>query len=235
MASASAPSAPRSRRQRDPLSTYDAILTAARDVMAERGPEALTVSEVAHRAGVNRGTAYQHFRTREHLLDAVKKWFAGELNRMLGEGGPTGARMDSLLEFLSEHREVARLWLFALLGDGSDSEYEGWQRYLGVVEGLAESDLAQDGIDAEMLARILVAATMVWSLWAPKLAGPDGDTRVHTKRFARELRRLLLFGVMRPERWPDLVSSLQDDIEHPQVESGGRNPRNRYGDKAWKS
>lgn len=178
--------------------------------MAERGPEGLTVSEVARRARVNRGTAYQHFRTREHLLEAVKEWFAGELNRMLGEDGPAGADMDSLMEFLSDHREVARLWLFALLGDGSDQDYEGWRRYLGVVEGLAESDLAQDGIDAEMLARILVAATMVWSLWAPKLAGPDGDPRPQTQRFNRELKRLLLFGVMRPERWPDLVKSLQD-------------------------
>jgi len=215
MASASAPITTRRSRRRDPLSTYDAILTAARDVMAERGPEALTVSEVAHRAGVNRGTAYQHFRTREHLQDAVKEWFAGELNRMLGEGGPTGARMDSLMEFLSEHREVARLWLFALLGDGRDPEYGGWQRYLGVVQGLAESDLAQDGIDAEMLARILVAATMVWSLWAPKLAGPDGDPQSQTRRFSRELKRLLLFGVMRPERWPDLVNSLEHDPRAP--------------------
>lgn len=214
MLSSSVRRAPR-RRRGDSLTTYDAILVAAREVMAERGPEALTVSEVAHRAGVNRGTAYQYFRTREHLQGAVEEWFAGELSRRLSDGGPTGARMDSLMEFLSEHPELARLWLFSLLGERSDQDYEGWRRFLGVVEALAASDRAQDGVDAEMLARILVASTMVWSLWAPKVAGPDEDPRALTQRFARELKRLLLFGLMRPERWPELVSSLDDDPDGP--------------------
>lgn len=198
-------------RRRDPRSTRDAILAAAREVMAERGPEVLTVSEVAHRAGVNRGTAYQHFRTREQLLEAVKAWFAAELDRMLSADRPPGARMDVLMTFLGEHRELARLWLFALLGDRSDEQYEGWRRYLAMVRGLAESDMTRDGVDAEMLARILVSATMVWSLWAPKLAEPDGDAEALTRRFSAELKRLLLFGVLRPERWPDLVRSLEND------------------------
>jgi len=184
------------------------VLEAARSVVAERGPEALTVSEVAHRAGVNRGTAYQHFRTREHLLDAVKQWFAAELNRMLSDSGPTGARMDSVLEFLSAHSELARLWLYALLGEGQDEGYEGWQRFLGVVRGLADGERTQDGVDAEMLARLLVSAPMIWCLWAPKLAGSQDDACALTDRFNRELKRLLLFGFLRAEHWPDLVRSL---------------------------
>lgn len=189
-------------------SARDAVLDAARSVVAERGPEALTVSEVAHRAGMNRGTAYQYFRTREHLLDAVKEWFATEFDRMMSAGGPMGARMDSLMEFLSEHRELARLWLYGLLGNGGDEGYDGWQRFLGVVRALADSERAQEGVDAEMLARILVSATMIWTLWAPKLVGPDEDAQVLTERFNRELKRLLLFGFLRAEHWPDLVHSL---------------------------
>ena len=95
----------------------------------------------------------------------------------------------------------------------------GLQRYLGVVEELAASNLTQDGIDTEVLARILVAATMVWSLWAPKLAGPGGDPAAQIQRFSRELKRLLLYGVMRPEHWPDLVKSL-DDNPHAPIELG---------------
>ena len=45
-------------RRRNPASTREAILAAARELMAERGPEGMTISEVAHRAGINRGTAY---------------------------------------------------------------------------------------------------------------------------------------------------------------------------------
>lgn len=196
------------------------VLDAARSIVAERGPEALTVSEVARRAGVNRGTAYQHFRTREHLQDAVKEWFVAEFNRMLSEGGPTGARMDSLIEFLSEHRELGRLWLYALLGEGGDESYEGWQRFLDLVRSLTDSERTQDDVDVEMLARILVSATLIWSLWAPKLASDESDAQALTQRFNRELKRLLLFGFLRAERWPDLVRSLdetgQEGVE-PQI------------------
>ena len=49
------------RDNTDPESTHREILQAALEVLAKDGPESLSVSEVARRAGVNRGTAYQHF------------------------------------------------------------------------------------------------------------------------------------------------------------------------------
>lgn len=160
---------------------------------------------------MNRGTAYQHFRTREDLLNAVKHWFAAELKRMLSQSGPTGARMDTLVGFLAEHRELARLWLFALLGEGRDESYDGWQQFLSVVRGLAAGETTQEGVDAEMLARILVSAAMIWSLWAVKLADSEDDAHALTERFNRELKRLLLFGFLREEHWPDLVHSLKEN------------------------
>jgi hypothetical protein len=44
-------------RRRDPERTREAILEAARTRLANDGPEGLSLSEVAHLAGVNRGTA----------------------------------------------------------------------------------------------------------------------------------------------------------------------------------
>src|ERR1700722_18657929 len=64
----------RTRRPRDPEATREAILEAARTQLAKDGPEGLSLSEVAHLAGVNRGTAYQHFRTREKLIEATPDW-----------------------------------------------------------------------------------------------------------------------------------------------------------------
>ena len=59
------------RRKRDPESTREAILEAARQVLAQDGKEGVSVAQVALLAGVNRGTAYQHFQTREQLIDAT--------------------------------------------------------------------------------------------------------------------------------------------------------------------
>jgi AcrR family transcriptional regulator len=49
----------------------DAILEAARIVLAESGPEALTTVNVAQRAGVSVGSLYQYFAGRDALLFAV--------------------------------------------------------------------------------------------------------------------------------------------------------------------
>jgi AcrR family transcriptional regulator len=67
------------RRKRDPEGTREAILEAAREVLAQEGKEGLSVARVAQRAGVNRGTAYQHFQTREQLIEATVSWFSKNL------------------------------------------------------------------------------------------------------------------------------------------------------------
>jgi hypothetical protein len=51
-----------------------------------------------------------------------------------------------------------------------------------------------------------VATPLVWSLWASQGTG-DAAAR-DVGRFARELKRLLLFGVMKPEAWPEMVAEV---------------------------
>ena len=47
----------------------------------------------------------------------------------------------------------------------------------------------------------------MWSLRANQaVAGEDRSTEV--RRFACEIKRMLLFGVLNPEAWPELVSEV---------------------------
>src|ERR1700728_3871857 len=71
----------RPRRKRDPEGTREAILEAAGEVLARDGKEGVSVAQVALRAGVNRGTAYQHFQTREQLIEATTVWVSDKLYR----------------------------------------------------------------------------------------------------------------------------------------------------------
>ncbi len=48
-----------------------ALLEAAREVLAKEGVEALTLREVARRAGVTHAAPYRHFADKEALLAAV--------------------------------------------------------------------------------------------------------------------------------------------------------------------
>src|SRR5579864_1554420 len=83
----------RARRPRDPESTREAILEAARTRLAKDGPEGVSLSEVAHLAGVNRGTAYQHFETREKLIEATVEWASDKLFRAaFGDPATIGER-----------------------------------------------------------------------------------------------------------------------------------------------
>lgn len=59
------------RRPRDPVASRAVILDAAAGLPSRDGPDGVTLSAVTELAGVNRGTAYQHFETREKLVDAT--------------------------------------------------------------------------------------------------------------------------------------------------------------------
>jgi AcrR family transcriptional regulator len=192
--------APRSRR-RDFEDSRRRILAAARRVLTERGPEALTVSEVAHRAGLNRTTAYQHFRTRDALAAAVMAELADELTGKLVESQALWGQLDHMSLFFVDHPELARLVLHQLLSESPLPEH-AWSTYLGQIRKITRSRDAQPGIDAEMLSYVLICVGILWPLLARAQYEGAAPARRATRRLTRELRRLLLHGVLRPEAWP---------------------------------
>jgi AcrR family transcriptional regulator len=188
-----------------------ALLTAARELMGERGPEALTVVAVAQRAGLNRSTAYQHFKNREQILQAVEAAFAEEVRRMFGQPRDFGEQVDFFVHYFRAHPDIARMWMFRLLSNGTETAPEGWTDYVSALERLARSPRSQDGIDAEMLGIIGMSAALVWALMARQRTDSDEEARTETLRFAHELKRLFLFGALRPESWPELAAELELD------------------------
>jgi hypothetical protein len=56
-----------------------------------------------------------------------------------------------------------------------------------------------------MLAVILLGATMLWSLRVQS----GGASVAATRRYLRELKRLMLYGVIRPEHHDDVVAAVR--------------------------
>lgn len=196
------------------------LLTAARLILAERGPEALTVSEVAHRAGLNRTTAYQHFRTRDALTSAVMAELAAEMVGMFREPETMLGHMDPLLLHFVEHPEIARLALHQILAESSLPK-GALSSYLRQFRKIAKSPTAKPGVDAEMLSYVLICVGVLWPLVARTQYDSARAARSATQRLTRELKRLLVHGALRPESWPDLVASIDmtraaDERERPQ-------------------
>jgi AcrR family transcriptional regulator len=75
--------ATRGRRERkDRQRNLERVLRAARELFAERG-SAVTMEEVAQRAGVGVGTIYRRFPSKEHLFTAVSHAACGDVLQYL--------------------------------------------------------------------------------------------------------------------------------------------------------
>jgi AcrR family transcriptional regulator len=197
------------RRRSDAISSRAALLEAARSLFAERGPEALTVVEVARRAGLNRSTAYQHFKTRDDLVRAVGDAFAREVRALFARPRTLGDQIESFVHYIRGRPDISRLWMYYLLGDRNENA-AGWEDYIRAMERLASSPKTRDGIDPEMLGVIGMTSALVWSLMVRQRTDSNDAALEQTQRFARELKRLFLFGALRPEDWPELTAEFEE-------------------------
>ncbi|GHC60413.1 TetR/AcrR family transcriptional regulator [Streptomyces flavofungini] len=105
--------------------TRQRLLEAAVSCLAEHGWAGSTVSVVAERAGVSRGAAQHHFRTREELFTAAVEYVAEERSAALrglfpeGAGGPAGADRTAVVAALVDlytgplFRAALQLWVAA--------------------------------------------------------------------------------------------------------------------------
>jgi AcrR family transcriptional regulator len=210
----------RKRRPRDPEATREAILEAARTRLAVDGPEGLSLSEVAHLAGVNRGTAYQHFETREKLIKATADWVSDKLFRaVFGDPDKVGERRveqvdvaeltDRLASFAMDNPELCRVWLLQVLSSPDPASDPFWKEYEGSQARFFQTDLAQDSIDSEVLSVIMLAGAFLWPVWARSHAGSDSERRQLARRYAQECLRLSMFGSMRSERFPEIAERVK--------------------------
>jgi AcrR family transcriptional regulator len=209
----------RTRRPRDPEATREVILEAARTLLAKDGPEGISLSEVAHLAGVNRGTAYQHFETREKLIQATVDWASDKLFRAaFGDPVTVGERRveevdvaamtERLTQFAMDNPELCRVWLLQVLASPDASQDPFWREYCGSLQRFAASDLAVPGIDAEVLSVLNLAGIFLWPVWARAHAENDAGRAAQAQRFARETLRLSMYGSLRAEAYPGIAERL---------------------------
>lgn len=208
---------PRERRRRDPEGTRTAILDAAQSILAQDGAEALSVSRVANLAGVNRGTAYQHFLAKEDLIQATMELVSHQLLEAVFEESEAGDKpVDDDLEpdlqhlpdvikrmagftmrmalYTVENPESSRIWLFDLLSKKDPKEDVFYKRFLQAIERLANSDVSEPDIDIEALAVLMLSGFFLWPVWVDSHAKSKKMRKQMAQRFGNEVLRLTLHG-----------------------------------------
>jgi len=143
-----------------------AILAAATDLFAERGPAATSIRDIAARSNVNHGLVFRHFGTKENLVGAVLDHLGATLTELLRtEAGP-----DTIEQALDRQmRVMARTVL-----DG----YPAGQLQKRFPNIAALLDMVLPDYDDETRARLAVANALAlqfgWRLFAPILRTATG-------------------------------------------------------------
>lgn len=214
------------RRVRDPAATREVILEAASNLMAKDGVEGVSLSAVAHLAGVNRGTAYQHFETREKLIEATIQWVsdklfhavfgdAGEVSDLSIKDADVSALTERLSDFAMENPEICRVWLQQVLASADPSQDPFWREYSGRFGQFAATTLAEPGIDVEVLSVVNLAGVFFWPILVRAHAADDEQRSELTRRYGREILRLSLYGTMRSDAFPELAERVRKSPVHP--------------------
>jgi len=140
-----------------------AVLEAASELFAEKGPAATSIREVAARAGVNHGLLHRHFGSKRQLLAATLQHLADSGAR-LRESGVPAAQLEAA-------QELQALDGFPI--EELQKRFPGMERFLEQV---------RSGHSDEREARLLAAHAMAlqfgWGLMGPTLRAAFGLTNL---------------------------------------------------------
>lgn len=108
-------------RNRAGQATHDRILAATRHLLAERGPDATTVKAICEAAGVQAGSLYNLFESKEQIVLSV----VGEAIAAADPGPDTESLeglVDTYVRFVTGERTLARVYLMVAVSGGLTHE-----------------------------------------------------------------------------------------------------------------
>jgi len=174
--------------------TRQALQQALEALMAEKSFAAITVHDIAERAGVNRVTFYAHFRDKYDLLeDAIRATFRGRLQARLPPDAPFSPDNLALLiqivcDFLGEmsgHCPPPHAQYEPLMEKQVKAELvEMLQAWLSDRPARAAPDLA--------------AKVASWAIYGAAVQWTEQDKRVSWKRFIHQVQPMILASLQAP-------------------------------------
>lgn len=143
-----------------------AVLAAAAELFAERGPAATSIRDIAARSNVNHGLVFRHFGTKEQLVGAVLDHLGASLNEVL-ESGASEAEIEEMVD--RHMRVMARSLLDGYPVGQLQSSFPNVARRLEAMRPRYGSDRT-----ARLAVANAVALQLGWRLFEPFLRGSTG-------------------------------------------------------------
>lgn len=168
-----------------------AILEAATDLFAERGPAATSIRDIAARCGVNHGLVFRHFGTKEQLVGAVLDHLGANLSALLATDTPAEVVEQSL------DRQMRVMARTVLDGYPAGQLQKRFPNIATLLDGVRP--LHDDELHARLAVANALALQFGWRLFAPILRAATGIEELTDA----ELRRAAGAEVERILRSPD--------------------------------
>ena len=184
------------QRIRNPIQTRAKLLQATVDLVADKGPEALSLKEAAQKANLSRGVAYQHFKDRDHLLREAKSWISNRLQDGVTRfnGASLYDRVIYTTKLVLDNPEASKLMIAdALAGRDLDPHHPLYRLVMKMLRQLIAIGKARADIDLEIVTYIMLGTIATTIMLGEQHKG--GDLNALAERFTNEWRHILLGGI----------------------------------------
>lgn len=150
-----------------------AVRESAIVLFAERGPDAVTVREVADRAGVNHALIHRHYGTKEELVRVVLADAIGRMADVARDTTNTGGDIRGVIAATRDEEPAVRLLAWAILAgypiETVWPEYPAFQRVQTVLAEEQGPGGAGGREDARVTVATAAAMLLGWILFTPFL------------------------------------------------------------------
>ncbi|WP_034089620.1 ScbR family autoregulator-binding transcription factor [Streptacidiphilus albus] len=194
---------PKALKQERARNTRRTILDAAAQVFAEKGFAAMTLQDVAERAGLTKGALYFHFSNKESLAVEIVNIYLERWQPLIDSVEQAGlSPLETLVEILDRTAEVfrtevpiqaaARLQIErSLIHADVPTPYVGWIAVMTeLAEQAKEAGELREGLDPAVAARVIVSSFFGMQHMSDMLSA-----RADQRERYREMCDVLLLGI----------------------------------------
>ena len=181
-------------RKAKSIETRELLMKTAMLLMAEVGEQAVSVSEVARRAGVTRPGAYYHFKKKEDLIAAVEEKLDKELIYTLDRSFARRESFTDASDLSAEDLSLLRIRIQQMLRDGARKD-PLIAHYCKLFRWHAKHGHLRDGTDPEMSAIITASASLVGLFLVLKGANSVKERAKQAKRFRKTYMTFVFEGL----------------------------------------
>jgi AcrR family transcriptional regulator len=165
------PKAPRGRAE-----VRAAVVAAAAELFATRGPSAVSIRDIAERALVNHGLVHRHFGAKDKLVRAVMDGLAQDLDA--GAAAHPAENLPADLFALAERSRYWRILARALLDGADPRDLQGGfpvvRRFLARARAAKQEGLLKEDIDPRLIVAMSLALSLGWLVFAPFIVAATG-------------------------------------------------------------